>query len=118
MVKVSLNFVTSQDNEKFEPCTNQDQINQFINDIVDFMETNSTVYAYAYSNGLGLGDIWPLMKDNSLRQVFFLAMSIFKLTDGTTLLFSANLGRHISQLLANTTEHVDACSEFPPREDC
>lgn len=55
------------DNKKFEPCTDQSEINAFINDVVDYFEGNSNVFAYAYSNGLGLGDVWPLMKGNSLR---------------------------------------------------
>jgi hypothetical protein len=55
------------DNKKFEPCTNQSEIDTFIDDVVDYFEGNSKVFAYAYSNGLGLGNVWPLMKGNSLR---------------------------------------------------
>jgi hypothetical protein len=31
------------------------------------MESNEHISAYAYSNGLGLGNVWPLMNGNSLR---------------------------------------------------
>lgn len=51
----------------FVPCTDQKEINDFINEIVPYMEENPIIYAYAYSNGLGLGDVWPLMRGNSLR---------------------------------------------------
>ena len=57
----------TSDNEKFEPCTDQSEINTFINEVVDYFEGNPKVFAYAYSNGLGLGDVWPLMKGSSLR---------------------------------------------------
>ena len=33
------------------------------------MQQNPNILAYAYSNGLGLGDVWPLMKGDSLRYV-------------------------------------------------
>lgn len=55
------------DNQKFEPCTDQSEIDTFINGVVDYFEGNSKVFAYAYSNGLGLGNVWPLMNGNSLR---------------------------------------------------
>ncbi|KAF8958355.1 glycosyl hydrolase catalytic core-domain-containing protein [Flammula alnicola] len=61
-------FACVDDYQKFEPCTDQDEINGFINVVVDYFQSNSNVYAYAYSNGLGLGDVWPLMKDNSLSE--------------------------------------------------
>ncbi|KAF5327820.1 hypothetical protein D9619_004571 [Psilocybe cf. subviscida] len=61
-------FACVDDNKKFEPCTDQSEINAFINDVVDYFEGNSNVFAYAYSNGLGLGDVWPLMKGNSLSK--------------------------------------------------
>jgi len=51
----------------FTPCTDQGEIDRFINGIVPYLESNEHVYAYAYSNGLGLGDVWPLMNGNSLR---------------------------------------------------
>jgi len=58
------------DYEKFVPCTDQEEINAFIRDVVPYFEGNKNIYAYAYSNGLGLGDVWPLMKGNSLRSGF------------------------------------------------
>lgn len=51
----------------FVPCTDQNEINTFINDIVPYFESHPHVYAYAYSNGLGLGNVWPLVNGNSLR---------------------------------------------------
>ncbi|KIM40463.1 glycoside hydrolase family 128 protein [Hebeloma cylindrosporum] len=57
-----------KDFEKFVPCTNQQTINNFINEIVPYLEEHPNVYAYAYSNGLGLGDVWPLMNGNSLSE--------------------------------------------------
>lgn len=53
----------------FVPCTDQTEINSFINEIVPYMQAHPQIYAYAYSNGLGLGDVWPLMNGNSLRSV-------------------------------------------------
>ncbi|KAF9474324.1 hypothetical protein BDN70DRAFT_997131 [Pholiota conissans] len=61
-------FACVDDYEKFEPCTNQDEINGFINNIVDYFEGEDGVFAYAYSNGLGLGDAWPLMDGDSLSE--------------------------------------------------
>jgi hypothetical protein len=60
-------FYGHEDFKKFVPCTNQQEINTFINEIVPYLEEHPNVYAYAYSNGLGLGDVWPLMKGDSLR---------------------------------------------------
>lgn len=55
------------DHNGFTPCTDQHQINAFINDIVPYLEHHPNVHAYAYSNGLGLGNVWPLMKGGVLR---------------------------------------------------
>ena len=55
------------DRNGFRPCTNQGQINQFIKDVVPYLQRHPAVYAYAYSNGIGLGEVWPLMKGGSLR---------------------------------------------------
>ncbi|RDB25845.1 Alkali-sensitive linkage protein 1 [Hypsizygus marmoreus] len=59
-------FACVNDHNGFVPCTDQEEIDTFIKEIVPFLEANEHVYAYAYSNGLGLGDVWPLMKGNSL----------------------------------------------------
>ncbi|RXW17843.1 hypothetical protein EST38_g8023 [Candolleomyces aberdarensis] len=53
-------FACVADNPNFVPCTNQAQINKFIQDIVPFLESHPDIYAYAYSNGLGLGNVWPM----------------------------------------------------------
>jgi len=55
------------DKQGFTPCTDQQEINNFINEVVPYMQENSNIQAYAYSNGLGLGDVWPLTKGDSLR---------------------------------------------------
>lgn len=57
------------DIQGFTPCTDQQTINNFINEAVPYMQQNPNILAYAYSNGLGLGDVWPLMKGDSLRYV-------------------------------------------------
>lgn len=51
----------------FTPCTDQGEIDKYIEDIVDLFQEDDRVFAYAYSNGLGLGDVWPLMQDGTLR---------------------------------------------------
>ncbi|PPQ63912.1 hypothetical protein CVT24_010310 [Panaeolus cyanescens] len=61
-------FACVNDHPNFEPCTDQGEINKFIGDIVDYLQNNDQVYAYAYSNGLGLGDVWPMMNGNSLSE--------------------------------------------------
>ncbi|EAU85663.1 hypothetical protein E4U52_000979 [Claviceps spartinae] len=61
-------FACVNDNPNFVPCTNQAEIDRFINEIVPYLERHPKVYAYAYSNGLGLGNKWPLTTpgDNKL----------------------------------------------------
>ncbi|KAJ7285082.1 glycosyl hydrolase catalytic core-domain-containing protein [Mycena rebaudengoi] len=61
-------FACVDDSSSFIPCTNQGQINGFINDIVDVFESDGRVAAYAYSNGMGLGDVWPMWKDGHLTE--------------------------------------------------
>lgn len=53
-------FACVDDSTGFTPCTDEGQITQFIYDIVDLFENDSRVHAYAFSNGLGLGDAWRL----------------------------------------------------------
>ncbi|KAJ7761874.1 glycosyl hydrolase catalytic core-domain-containing protein [Mycena maculata] len=53
-------FACVDDSTGFVPCTDQDEINTFINDIVALFESDSRVAAYAYSNGEGLGSVWPM----------------------------------------------------------
>ncbi|KIJ92495.1 glycoside hydrolase family 128 protein [Laccaria amethystina LaAM-08-1] len=61
-------FACVDDFQGFRPCTDQDEIDGFINDVVPYFQAHPNVYAYAYSNGLGLGDVWPLMSRNSLSE--------------------------------------------------
>lgn len=64
--KTIFQFACVDDSTDFVPCTDQTAINTFINDIVDLFESDDRVYAYAYSNGEGLGDVWPMVVDGSL----------------------------------------------------
>jgi hypothetical protein len=59
-------FACVNDNYQFTPCTNQGQIDDFINMIVPLLESDSRVYAYGYSDGEGLGDVWPSTKNGRL----------------------------------------------------
>jgi len=71
-------FACVDDANGFTPCTDQGEINDFINQIVPYLESHPHVYAYAYSNGLGLGNVWPLMNGNSLSasgQTYLAAIS-------------------------------------------
>jgi hypothetical protein len=53
-------FACVDDSTGFVPCTDQGEIDSFINDIVALFEGDSRVAGYAYSNGEGLGDVWPM----------------------------------------------------------
>ena len=55
------------DSTGFVPCTDQGKINAFINTAVGIFESDARVAGYAFSNGAGLGDVWPMMKDGKLR---------------------------------------------------
>ena len=66
----------SADSQGFIPCTDQVEIDNFINEVVPYMQENPNISAYAYSNGLGLGDVWPLMQGDSLRYLFYLMQCI------------------------------------------
>lgn len=54
-------FACVDDVNGFQPCTNQQQINDFIHMAVGVFESDSRVAAYAFSNGAGLGDVWPMV---------------------------------------------------------
>lgn len=47
-------------NYKFIPCTDQTEINTFIQQAVKYFEGNENVIAYGASNGEGLLNVWPL----------------------------------------------------------
>ncbi|WWD17356.1 hypothetical protein CI109_101797 [Kwoniella shandongensis] len=59
-------FACVDDQNGFTPCTDQAQIDSFINTAVEIFESDSRVAAYAYSNGYGLGNVWPMMSGGSL----------------------------------------------------
>ncbi len=48
-------------NDKDWTICDQETINSFIPEVVDFFEKNGSVVAYGYSNGAGLGSVWPLI---------------------------------------------------------
>ena len=50
------------DDKTWTMC-DQGTINSFIPAVVDFFEKNSSVIAYGYSNGAGLGSVWPLINN-------------------------------------------------------
>jgi hypothetical protein len=45
---------------EFQPCSNQSEIDQFINQVVPYFEQHPNITAYGYSTGDGLGTVWPL----------------------------------------------------------
>lgn len=59
-------FACVDDSTSFVPCTDQTEIDTFIADIVDLFEADSRVYAYAYSDGEGLGSVWPTVSNGAL----------------------------------------------------
>ncbi|WVW87143.1 hypothetical protein I302_109200 [Kwoniella bestiolae CBS 10118] len=61
-------FACVDDSSSFIPCTDQSEINTYINDIVALFEADERVHAYAYSNGDGLGDVWPMYSNGALSQ--------------------------------------------------
>ncbi|PRP88284.1 hypothetical protein PROFUN_03393 [Planoprotostelium fungivorum] len=61
-------FACVNDYWQFTPSSNQTEINIFINQIVDLFEADSRIYAYAYSNGYGLGNVWPMWKNGTLSE--------------------------------------------------
>ncbi|KAH8690725.1 hypothetical protein BGW36DRAFT_306167 [Talaromyces proteolyticus] len=61
-------FACVDDQNEFTPCTDQNEINSFINDIVDLFEGDDRVYAYAYTDGDGLGNVWPPTNNGQLTE--------------------------------------------------
>ncbi|KAF6757144.1 glycosyl hydrolase catalytic core-domain-containing protein [Ephemerocybe angulata] len=59
-------FACVADNPNFIPCSDQGEIDSFINQIVPYFESNPNIYAYAYSNGYGLGNVWPMWSNGKL----------------------------------------------------
>ena len=49
------------DDQHWAPCTDAAQIKTFIQDVVEFFQGNDSVIAYGYSNGNGLGTVWPMI---------------------------------------------------------
>lgn len=53
-------FACVHDQPSWEPCTDQGEIDAFIQEVVKYFEGSDDVIAYGPSNGEGLGDVWPL----------------------------------------------------------
>ncbi|KAI9744455.1 MAG: hypothetical protein M1818_001984 [Claussenomyces sp. TS43310] len=61
-------FACVDDVDGWNPCTDQSEIDGYINDIVDLLEADSRIYAYAYTAGEGLGDVWPPVENGELTE--------------------------------------------------
>ncbi|TYJ55439.1 hypothetical protein B9479_003825 [Cryptococcus floricola] len=61
-------FACVDDSSDFTPCTDQSEINTFIQDIVDLFQADDRIYAYAYSTGEGLSDEWALVSNGVLTE--------------------------------------------------
>ncbi|MCJ1446775.1 MAG: hypothetical protein MMC23_007282 [Stictis urceolatum] len=62
-------FACVDDQNGFTACSDQGQINQWINDVVDLFENNEHVMAYGYTDGGGLNDMWlPTQNGQSLTE--------------------------------------------------
>ncbi|KAK5996163.1 hypothetical protein PT974_04591 [Cladobotryum mycophilum] len=72
------------DQQGFKACSDQNQINKWIYDVVDLFEHNEHVAAYAYTDGGGLGNLWPPLRPTASP--------------------CPRLARHISAPSANTTK--------------
>lgn len=59
-------FACVDDSTDFVPCTDQSEINTFINDIVALFESDDRVQAYAYSTGEGLSPEWDMISNGAL----------------------------------------------------
>ncbi|WWC89405.1 uncharacterized protein L201_004329 [Kwoniella dendrophila CBS 6074] len=71
-------FACVDDSTAFIPCTNQAEIDSFIHTAVDIFESDSRIAGYAYSNGYGLGDVWPMVSNGQLTasgQTYLAALS-------------------------------------------
>ncbi|CAD6937656.1 unnamed protein product [Tilletia controversa] len=49
----------------WDPVTDQALINRYINDVVDYFESDDRVAMYQYSTGMGLSDQWRLTKEGT-----------------------------------------------------
>ena len=54
------------DQGDWHPCDSQDEVNQFLQDVIPYLESNENVVAYGPSNGNGLGDVWPLTNNGEI----------------------------------------------------
>ncbi|WWC70282.1 uncharacterized protein I206_104232 [Kwoniella pini CBS 10737] len=71
-------FACVDDSTGFIPCTDQSEIDSFIHTAVDIFESDSRIAGYAYSNGYGLGDVWPMVSNGQLTasgQTYLSALS-------------------------------------------
>ncbi|TYJ55949.1 hypothetical protein B9479_003334 [Cryptococcus floricola] len=61
-------FACVDDSSSFIPCTDQSEINTFIQTAVDIFENDYRIAGYAYSNGDGLSDAWAMVKNGALSE--------------------------------------------------
>uniref|UniRef100_A0A2D3UZS7 Asl1-like glycosyl hydrolase catalytic domain-containing protein n=1 Tax=Ramularia collo-cygni TaxID=112498 RepID=A0A2D3UZS7_9PEZI len=61
-------FACVFDQRDFTPCTDQGQIDGFINDAVEYFESQDDIVGYGPSNGEGLGSVWPLTRNGKLTK--------------------------------------------------
>ncbi|WVQ72418.1 hypothetical protein IAR50_001970 [Cryptococcus sp. DSM 104548] len=61
-------FACVDDSTSFIPCTDQSEINTFIQAAVDLFEGDYRIAGYAYSNGDGLSDAWAMVKNGALSE--------------------------------------------------
>ena len=52
------------DKDEFTPCSDQGEIDSFLQQAIPWLQANESVVAYAPSNGAGLGDTWPLFTED------------------------------------------------------
>ncbi|KAK5134192.1 hypothetical protein LTR08_006852 [Meristemomyces frigidus] len=102
-------FACVNDQPIWAPCTDQDQINTFINDVVKYFEGNDNVVAYGPSNGEGLGDVWPLT-DSSTGSLTTSGQTYLNAIKGLT-------GRSPSALAASTALHCLKITDLAETSD-
>lgn len=61
-------FACVNDQPSWSPCTDQTQIDKFINETVPAFEKDDRVIAYGPSNGMGLNTAWPMF-DSSTKDL-------------------------------------------------
>ena len=58
-------FACVDDVNGFAPCTDQTEIDNFLNAVVPYFQANESVVAYGPSNGAGLLNTWPMFESGT-----------------------------------------------------